>query len=72
VQAVDAGNGQQRKDQASRSNGIVEATRREAAQTWLAESALAIEEIGYLLGYSDAAPANQPAREWRTRSPYLT
>jgi AraC-like DNA-binding protein len=50
-------------------NGVVEATRREAAETWLAQSALAIGEIGYLLGYSDAAAFHRAFKRWTGLTP---
>lgn len=49
---------------------LVELTRREAAERYLAASALSIAEIGYLLGYSEAAAFHRAFKRWNGRTPY--
>jgi AraC-like DNA-binding protein len=49
---------------------LVELTRREAAERYLAASALSIAEIGYLLGYSEAAAFHRAFKRWNGRTPH--
>jgi len=49
---------------------LVELTRREAAERYLAASALSIAEIGYLLGYSEAAAFHRAFKRWTGQTPH--
>lgn len=48
---------------------LVDLTRREAAERYLAASTLSIAEIGYLLGYSEAAAFHRAFKRWNGRTP---
>jgi AraC-like DNA-binding protein len=48
---------------------LVEMTRREAAERYLAASTLSIAEIGYLLGYSEATAFHRAFKRWHGRTP---
>ncbi len=49
---------------------LVEVTRREAAERHLAASTLSIAEIGYLLGYSEAAAFHRAFKRWNGLTPH--
>jgi AraC-like DNA-binding protein len=49
---------------------LVEQTRREAAERYLAASTLSIAEIGYLLGYSEAAAFHRAFKRWNGETPH--
>jgi AraC-like DNA-binding protein len=51
-------------DEGSSFQGILAETRREAAERFLAESALSAAEIGYLLGYSEPAAFHRAFKRW--------
>jgi AraC-like DNA-binding protein len=48
---------------------LLDEARREAAGTYLRESALAIGEIAYLLGYSEPAPFHRAFKRWYATTP---
>jgi AraC-like DNA-binding protein len=48
---------------------LLEDARKEAAGRYLRESALAIGEIAYLLGYSEPAPFHRAFRRWYAMTP---
>jgi AraC-like DNA-binding protein len=48
---------------------LVDLTRREAAERYLAASRLSIAEIGYLLGYSEVAAFHRAFKRWSGRTP---
>jgi len=48
---------------------LVDDARREAAGRYLTESALAIGEIAYLLGYSEPAPFHRAFKRWHATTP---
>jgi len=48
---------------------LLDDARREAAGTYLRESALAIGEIAYLLGYSEPAPFHRAFKRWYATTP---
>jgi AraC-like DNA-binding protein len=45
-------------------NEVLEATRRDAAEQYLAGRVLSIGEIGYLLGYSEPAAFHRAFKRW--------
>jgi AraC-like DNA-binding protein len=48
---------------------LLDETRREAAERYLAESSLSIAELGYLLGYSEPSAFHRAFKRWFGRSP---
>ena len=48
---------------------LVDATRREAAERYLSDSALSIAEVGFLLGYSEAAAFHRAFKRWTGVTP---
>jgi len=56
-------------DEGSSYQEIVAETRREAAERFLAESALSAAEVGYLLGYSEPAAFHRAFKRWHGMTP---
>jgi AraC-like DNA-binding protein len=50
-------------------NEVLEATRRDAAEQYLAGRVLSIGEIGYLLGYSEPAAFHRAFKRWHGVTP---
>jgi len=48
---------------------LLDLARRDAAERYLADSALSIGEVGYLLGYSEPAAFNRAFRRWHHETP---
>lgn len=51
---------------------VLDDTRRELAQAWLADGSLSRSEIGYLLGFAHASSFSRALRRWSTREPPVT
>jgi AraC-like DNA-binding protein len=49
--------------------GLLDETRREAAERYLTESSLSIAEVAYLLGYSEPSAFHRAFKRWFGRSP---
>jgi AraC-like DNA-binding protein len=56
-------------DEGSSYQEILGETRREAAERFLAESALSVAEVGYLLGYSEPAAFHRAFKRWHGVTP---
>jgi AraC-like DNA-binding protein len=50
-------------------DGLIEEMRRDLAQRYLADPKIAISEIAYLLGYSEASPFYRAFRRWTGQTP---
>jgi len=48
---------------------LLDLTRREAAERYLADRALSVSEVGYLLGYSEPAAFHRAFKRWHGRTP---
>ena len=50
-------------------HGLVDETRKDAAERYLSNSSLSIGEVAFLLGYSEAAAFHRAFRRWSGATP---
>jgi AraC-like DNA-binding protein len=50
---------------------LLDVARKEAAERYLSDGRLSIGDVGYLLGYSEAAAFNRAFRRWRNETPQV-